>query len=81
MFRAMTKRSRDRRLAQLNENASPFAQIRHLGTTAFGPALSVERFRFGNGLELLLCEDHSAPVVAYHTWYRVGSRHERPGKT
>ena len=77
----MTKRSRDRRLAQLNENASPFAQIRHLGTTAFGPALSVERFRFGNGLELLLCEDHSAPVVAYHTWYRVGSRHERPGKT
>lgn len=34
-----------------------------------------------NGLEILLCEEHSAPVVAYHTWFRVGSRHEVQGKT
>ena len=53
----------------------------HLETVAFGPSLAVERFRFGNGLELLFCEDHSAPVIAYHTWFRVGSRHEREGKT
>jgi zinc protease len=25
--------------------------------------------------------DDSAPVVSYHTWFRVGSRHERVGKT
>ncbi len=34
-----------------------------------------------SGLEILTCEDRSAPVVAFHTWFRVGSRHERDGKT
>lgn len=81
MFRPMSKRARDKRLAQLNEGAPPLARVTHVGTTAFGPALALERFRLGNGLDVLLCEDHSAPVVAYHTWYRVGSRHEREGKT
>jgi zinc protease len=28
-----------------------------------------------------MVEDHAAPTVAYHTWFRVGSRHESPGKT
>ena len=51
------------------------------GSVSFGPELSLARYWLGNGLELLLCEDHAAPVVAYHTWYRVGSRHEREGKT
>src|SRR5262245_27211426 len=52
-------------------------ELRH----PFGPRLSVEKHRLANGLTLLLLEDHSAPVVAYQTWYRVGSRHERPGLT
>jgi zinc protease len=30
---------------------------------------------------VLVLVDASAPVVAYHTWFNVGSRHERPGKT
>jgi zinc protease len=34
-----------------------------------------------NGLRILMMVDRSAPVVAYATWYRVGSRHEKPGKT
>lgn len=68
---------RARRLAKL----SALGPIEHLGSTAFGPALDIQRFRLGNGLNVLLCEDHSAPVVAYHTWFRVGSRHEREGKT
>ena len=72
---------RDKRLAEVNASATPDGQVSHLETVAFGPALNVERFRFGNGLELLFCEDHSAPVIAYHTWFRVGSRHEREGKT
>jgi zinc protease len=25
--------------------------------------------------------DRKAPVLSYHTWYRVGSKHEKPGKT
>jgi zinc protease len=57
------------------------AGVRHLGTIPFGKALTVERFRLDNGLDVLVCEDHSAPVVAYQTWFRVGSRHEKPGKT
>ena len=72
---------RVKRLAEVNASATTAGQVTHLETVAFGPSLAVERFRFGNGLELLFCEDHSAPVIAYHTWFRVGSRHEREGKT
>lgn len=72
---------RARVLSTLNATESPFGQVAHLESIAFGPALQLERFRLQNGLELLLLEDHSAPVVAYHTWYRVGSRHEKEGKT
>jgi zinc protease len=50
-------------------------------THPFGPRLLVERHRLANGLEVLLCADRSAPVIAYQTWYRVGSRHERKGQT
>lgn len=48
---------------------------------AFGAATQIERYRLANGLTLLLSVDPAAPVVAYQTWFRVGSRHERPGKT
>ena len=48
---------------------------------AFGDALTLRRFRLGNGLTLLTLVDRQAPTVSYHTWFRVGSKHERPGKT
>src|ERR1051325_5045293 len=66
---------------EVNAGAPAHGAITHERTVPFGKALTVEYFRLNNGLRLLLCEDHSAPVVAYHTWYRVGSRHERTGKT
>ena len=82
---AKPARSKDARrqalLAQINAKAPEFGAVTHVETIPFGPALSIERFRLKNGLELLLCEDHSAPVIAYHTWFHVGSRHERVGKT
>jgi zinc protease len=34
-----------------------------------------------NGLKVLLLEEHKAPVVTVHVWYRVGSRNEHPGAT
>jgi zinc protease len=37
--------------------------------------------RLNNGLGVILKEDHTAPIVSIWTWYRVGSRNERPGKT
>ena len=47
----------------------------------FGAALELRRFRLGNGLTVATLVDQAAPTVSYHTWFRVGSRHERPGKT
>jgi zinc protease len=34
-----------------------------------------------NGLKILLVEDHNIPSVALYTFFRVGSRNERPGLT
>lgn len=41
----------------------------------------VEKYTLPNGLTVLLAEDHSVPMVSYHTWYRVGSRDEKEGVT
>ncbi len=34
-----------------------------------------------NGLTVLLHEDHTLPLAAVDTWFRVGSANERPGRT
>ncbi|XXX82169.1 pitrilysin family protein [Sorangium sp. So ce134] len=68
-------------LVELNRNRPPLAQLRHDATIAFGPAMRVERFFLGNGLKVLVLADASAPVVCLQTWFGVGSRHERVGKT
>ena len=41
----------------------------------------VVKYKLENGLTVLLQEDHSVPMISYHTWYRVGSRDEQPGVT
>jgi len=41
----------------------------------------VQRTRLPNGLTVLLKEVHTAPLISWWVWYRVGSRHERPGHT
>ena len=46
-----------------------------------GRGVMARRFRLGNGLGLITVIDPRAPIVALQTWYRVGSRHERPGAT
>jgi zinc protease len=72
---------RQRRLDKINQNAPPHGRVSHRESIPFGPELSMDRFSLDNGLNVLLLADHSAPVVAYHTWFRVGSRHEKRGKT
>jgi zinc protease len=50
----------------------------------FGDApggLVARRHRLDNGLTLIVLRDPSAPIVAYQTWFRVGSRHEHEGRT
>ena len=34
-----------------------------------------------NGLDVLIHEDHSVPIVAVNVWYHVGSKNETPGRT
>jgi zinc protease len=68
-------------LNELNSNRHPHAQVEHDATVPFGPAMRVERFVLGNGMRVLVVEDHAAPVVCVQTWFGVGSRHEREGKT
>jgi zinc protease len=46
-----------------------------------GRGVTARRYRLGNGLGLIACIDRRAPIVALQTWFRVGSRHERPGAT
>lgn len=68
-------------LAELNREATPLSRLFHEESIAWGPAMVVERFRLGNGLRILILQDHAAPVVCLQTWFGVGSRHEKAGKT
>jgi zinc protease len=44
-------------------------------------SLTVRMHQLDNGLKVLLLRDPSAPLIAYQTWFAVGSRHEREGIT
>jgi zinc protease len=58
-------------------------------STTFTPALSgqsipripFEKYTLPNGLEVILHQDHTTPMVAVDTWYHVGSGDERAGHT
>ena len=45
------------------------------------PAIPFERYTLPNGLQVILHEDHSVPLVAVDVWYHVGSGNEEPGRT
>ena len=45
------------------------------------PDIPYTKFVLDNGLTVLVNEDHKAPIVAVNTWYHVGSKNEKPGKT
>jgi zinc protease len=61
------------------ENAvAPVANTSDIGSQIRFP---VEKYTLPNGLTVLLAEDHSVPIISYHTWFRVGSKDEEPGFT
>jgi len=37
--------------------------------------------KLDNGLEVMVIEDHTVPAITYFTFFHVGSRNERPGRT
>ena len=43
--------------------------------------ISFEKFTLTNGLDVILHQDSSLPMVAVNVWYHVGSKDEGPGKT
>jgi zinc protease len=45
------------------------------------PKIQFEKYTLPNGLEVILHEDHSTPIVTVNTWYKVGSGDEKPGRT
>jgi zinc protease len=45
------------------------------------PDIKYTKFVLKNGLTVLVHEDHKAPIVAVNTWYHVGSKNEKLGKT
>jgi len=45
------------------------------------PEIPIDTFTLDNGLRVVVSEDHSAPVVAVHMWYHVGSAHEEVGRS
>ena len=44
-------------------------------------SLKYEKYKLDNGLEVVLHEDKSDPVVSVAIQYHVGSNREKPGKT
>ena len=57
------------------------------GTTAVSanaqavPKIKFEKYTLPNGLEVILHEDHSTPIVTVYQWFKVGSGDEKPGRT
>ena len=46
-----------------------------------GLSFAVETFTLPNGLTVVLHEDHSLPKVVVNTWFHVGSKDEKEGRT
>jgi zinc protease len=62
-------------------NLLPLVMSLALSGQASPPKLPVEQYQLPNGLTVVLSEDHQLPVLAVEVLYRVGSGHERAGRT
>ena len=50
-------------------------------TQAQSNKIEFEQYKLKNGLEVILHEDHSTPIVAVTVLYHVGSKDENPERT
>ena len=55
--------------------------VRLAGVHRLNPAVGAARFVLENGLTIVCAPDFRAPVFAYQTWFKVGSKHEDPERT
>ena len=42
---------------------------------------TVSTFELDNGMDVVVIEDHRAPVVVHMVWYKIGSADEKPGQS
>ena len=45
------------------------------------PTIPFEKYKLKNGLEVILSEDHTLPLVTVNIWYHVGPANEKAGRT
>ena len=45
------------------------------------PMIPFEKYKLKNGLEVILSEDHTLPLVSVNIWYHVGPANEKAGRT
>ena len=45
------------------------------------PTIPFEKYKLKNGLEVILSDDRTLPLVSVNLWYHVGPANERPGRT
>jgi hypothetical protein len=45
------------------------------------PSIAFEKYKLKNGLEVILSEDHTLPLVSVDIWYHVGPAYEVAGRT
>jgi zinc protease len=45
------------------------------------PTIPFEKYKLKNGLEVVLSEDHTLPLVSVNIWYHVGPANEKAGRT
>ena len=45
------------------------------------PTIPFEKYTLKNGLEVILSEDHTLPLVSVNIWYHVGAANEKAGRT
>lgn len=54
--------------------------MKSIKNRSFYKGSQVKLFTMDNGLEVILFRDTSSPIIAYQTWFKVGSRNEQRGK-
>src|SRR5216117_2816801 len=85
---AMTTGMRDSRCGMRRISGAALGAV--FGVLSAGPSVRLsaqslrvpyETFTLPNGLQVIVHEDHSVPLVAVNIWYHVGSSDEQPGRT
>jgi zinc protease len=57
------------------------ARAQEKGQATLPSKLDIRTETLGNGLRVILLEDHAVPVVNLQVWYHVGSKDEQTGRT